>query len=93
MSDYISREALKNAIHADGNLTAYTEYIINRIPSADVVEQKHGKWIEHEDGWRDPYYDCSACGESWTTIDGTPQQNGMNFCPNCGARMDGANDV
>ena len=57
------------------------------IPSADVVERKTGKWIEQEDGWGGYYYDCSVCNESWTTIDGTPWDNGMNFCPNCGAEM------
>lgn len=49
-----------------------------------------GKWIE-KDGWDgDVYYDCSVCGESWTTIEGTPWDNGMNYCPNCGAKMEGA---
>lgn len=51
---------------------------------------KTGKWIE-KDGWDgDVYYDCSACGESWTTIEGTPWDNGMNYCPHCGAKMEGA---
>ena len=46
-----------------------------------------GHWIEKEDYNLDIYYDCSECGESWTTIDGTPWQNGMNYCPHCGSRM------
>lgn len=59
---------------------------IKHLPS---VTQKSGKWIEQE-GWDgDVYYDCSVCGESWTTIDGTPWDNGMSFCPNCGADMRG----
>jgi len=49
---------------------------------------KEGKWVEHEDAFGDTYYDCSVCGESWVTIDGTPWQNGMNYCPHCGVRMD-----
>ena len=51
--------------------------------------QKTGKWIEKTDYMGDTYYDCSACGESWMTIDGTPWQNGMNYCPHCGAKMEG----
>jgi hypothetical protein len=47
----------------------------------------HGEWIEKEDFNQDIYYDCSICGNSWCTLDGTPWQNGMNFCPNCGASM------
>ena len=51
-------------------------------------QQKTGKWEEKVDYIGDTYYDCSACGESWTTIEGTPWQNGMNYCPNCGAKME-----
>lgn len=51
---------------------------------------RHGRWIEKED-WNvdDYYYTCSACGEDFVTIDGTPSDNLWNFCPNCGAKMDG----
>ena len=58
---------------------------VNRMPT--IEERKKGKWIEQTDYIGDTYYDCSVCGESWTTIDGTPWENGMNFCPHCGARM------
>ena len=51
-----------------------------------------GKWIE-KDGWDgDVYYDCSVCGESWATIEGTPWDNDMNYCPHCGAKMEGAEE-
>ena len=57
-----------------------------------LKERKTGKWIE-KDGWDgDVYYDCSVCGESWTTIEGTPWDNDMNYCPNCGAKMEGAEE-
>lgn len=56
---------------------------------ADLVEVKHGEWIEKEEIYGDVYYTCSNCNNDWTTIDGTPQENFMNFCPNCGAKMDG----
>lgn len=60
------------------------------FPSADVQPVKHGKWEEIEEygGWGDTHYRCSVCGEEWYLEDGTPQQNNMNFCPRCGARMD-----
>lgn len=55
-----------------------------------LQEQKVGRWIE-KDGWDgDVYYDCSACGESWITIEGTPWDNDMNYCPHCGAKMEGS---
>ncbi len=53
-------------------------------------ECKTGKWIEKDGFDGDVYYDCSACGESWTTIEGTPWDNDMNYCPHCGAKMEGA---
>lgn len=53
-----------------------------------LLKKQHGRWIEKEDYNLDTYYDCSVCGESWTTVEGTPWQNGMNYCPHCGAKMD-----
>ena len=51
------------------------------VPSADVVEIRHGKW---EQGDLPTYggYKCSLCGESTTHYK-------ANFCPNCGATMVG----
>lgn len=51
--------------------------IIESIPTADVQSVKHGRWMY-------PFY-CSECGF-------TPYYSSdlaYNYCPNCGARMDG----
>lgn len=61
------------------------------IPSAQP-EQKKGRWIETDDGWDSIYYVCSECGCPRTLIDGTPEDNGMHYCPNCGADMRGDTD-
>ena len=47
----------------------------------DVVEVKHGMWIyKGISDW------CSVCGR-WLVIEqGTAD---MNYCPHCGAKMDG----
>ena len=63
--------------------------LMEEAPTADVAEVKRGKWIEKEEVYGDVYYTCSNCNNDWTTIDGTPQENFMNYCPNCGAKMDG----
>lgn len=55
---------------------------------ADYAEVKHGEWIEKEEVYGDVYYTCSNCNNDWTTIDGTPQDNFMNYCPHCGAKME-----
>lgn len=55
------------------------------IPAAKVSPVCHGRWIEqYEEG----LYSCSACGAEWVTIEGTPEENDMDFCPHCGAKMD-----
>lgn len=61
----------------------------------EVVEYApvvHGRWVEKDDNWYETYYDCSVCGDSWVPIDGTPEQNNVKYCPNCGAKMDGGVD-
>ena len=54
---------------------------------ADARPQGKWKTIEGIDG--DEYYECSNCGEPWVLTAGTPKDNNMNFCPNCGAKMKG----
>lgn len=46
-----------------------------------------GEWKFEPDIYDCGTYVCSKCGEPWTLIDGTPIENNMNFCPNCGAPM------
>ena len=66
--------------------------LIDRQPTADVVEVRHGEWIGTEyDGYADgnPVYDkweCSKCHEEYC-YEGEPPL--YNYCPNCGAKMDG----
>ena len=46
---------------------------------------RHGKWVDLDDGvWR-----CTACGDEFYFEVGTPIMNNGNYCPCCGARMDG----
>lgn len=52
------------------------------FPNSDVQEVKHGKWILQYDN---KYAKCSECG----VIRNIESQLGWNYCPNCGAKMDG----
>lgn len=48
-----------------------------------------GRWIEKDGMWcDDPTFRCSVCGEEYELLEGTPIDNGMNYCPNCGAKME-----
>ena len=53
--------------------------VIKSMPTIDPV--KHGRWNGGADEDQDEVYICSECGEVlyWKA----------NYCPNCGARMDG----
>jgi hypothetical protein len=64
--------------------------IIHRLPSADVQPVKHGKWIDIYEYCKahdlrpsglEVYYWCSKCDKA--------EKKTSDFCPNCGARMDG----
>lgn len=52
-------------------------------PNLDVVEVVHGRWLWQKDGEADyeQYWMCSECKD--VTFFKT------NYCPNCGAKMDG----
>lgn len=93
--DYIKREDALKAIERiscdtckrDKCMCKACEYgdsidEIEDIPPADVVEVRHGTSKGYEDsyGWKDV---CSLCGCEFTT------SRSANYCPNCGARMDG----
>lgn len=62
--------------------------ILNNIPAADVVPVCRGTWKQDEWDDEDGIYRCSVCGNKFILIDGTPEMNLYNYCPNCGARMD-----
>lgn len=62
---------------------------IRSAPTVQLAPVVHGRWEEVDDVWDDLHYRCSACGCEWFLEDGTPAENGMNYCPNCGAKMDG----
>ena len=61
---------------------------IMRIPFADVQEVRHGKWLptSHPDQKR-----CSVCDvRSFIAL--YPCINKADYCPHCGAKMDGKED-
>ena len=63
--------------------------LVASAPTADAVPVVHGTWKTVEDWDGDEHYECSVCGEEWFLEAGDPKSNNMNYCPHCGARMDG----
>ncbi len=71
----------------DGNTSKDVRRLLS-IPAADVAPVRHGRWL----GWGksgtptyENYGTCSVCGE-----DAEIYTEHRNYCPNCGARMDGS---
>ena len=59
-----------------------------RPVSREQVEKVwRGKWQYHPEDYDELTWTCSRCGEVWTLIDGTQDDNNMDFCPACGAPM------
>ena len=56
------------------------EPILNEMPTADVAEVKHGRWL-YDDG---AMHKCSVCGELSCCT--------SHFCGECGAKMDEVED-
>lgn len=100
MADYIEREAadktltLSAANDKDKNRRIWAKAIcvLHDLPAADVAPVVHGSWISWEEA--DNFipsarrHECSVCHDAAQVL-----VNGLellsDYCPNCGARMDG----
>ena len=70
-------------------------HCVDGKPAADVVEVRHGRWVDENKNpipWDEcnskcPSHSayCSGCGE-WLTASDEYPVTGL-YCPNCGARM------
>lgn len=88
--EYIERDA---AVAFLENMAA-SRYLIQcfenkeRFPAADVAPVVHGEWIKGEENSHRRIIECSHCKTGWV-LDNS--ETNPNYCPNCGARMDGGN--
>lgn len=96
MSDYIKRDdvqdylrgllVLGNAVFID---PAKEIEIVESIPAADVHPVRRGYWLFAYDG----YLHCSKCAQKAPVVQpyqDEPVTVATNFCPFCGAKMEGA---
>ena len=96
MADYIDREALVERLTR--NLSAcnpgtfsercYQDAIntVNFFPASDVAPVVHGRWVKQHIESVDSaeFSKCSVYNYPVSTM-----WNRTNYCPNCGAKMDG----
>lgn len=79
--------------HEENKNFMQCESAIERLPAADVVPVRHGRWIEYpeclrfENAYSDDHIVCSECHEVFSILDNCTEA--FNYCPNCGAKMDG----
>lgn len=107
MAEYIEREALIKKIDEGFDKTdpcgeeqigfLKCRRIVREILAADVAPVRHGQWDGEGDGYADgeiviDVWYCSKCG--YCIDDGTDDPNILpNYCPHCGAKMDGDTDA
>lgn len=98
MAEYIKREAAIKAVEkadctlissdADDCKADYLREIIESVPAADVAPVVHGRWIES----KEHFYFKNGCKE-WINFYcsecDAPNNSPTDYCPNCGAKMDG----
>lgn len=87
MAEYIKREAVIDLITRRYENPEICTEEINSIPAADVAPVVHGRW---EPG--NPI--CPVCGgNKFKDLDADIWCDWQpDFCPNCGAKMDGGAD-
>lgn len=90
--EYIERGELIRTLNDEKiPYNADVNYFITNAPAADVVEVRHARWKDNH---------CTACGmmpmgeEIWDSCEFAPPKFEffMDFCPCCGAKMDGGSD-
>lgn len=95
MAEYIEREAVEKFIEDGLNNQDVAKRFghdaieimaeVHYMPAADVAPVVHGRWVTHyRSGTPVAEGYVSTCCDMWNN-------HKRNYCPNCGAKMDGGN--
>ena len=94
MAECIERDALLKKLITCGAICEFGECLIKQFPAADVSPVVHGRW---DDSGRYTFpgggtaVRCTECGCALTVSE--YRLNNWNYCPVCGAKMDGGGDT
>ena len=83
MAEYVEREKVLSKAAPVAGCFSYmiSAYDVIMLPTADVAPVRHGRWIKYQ---IPPIICCSNC--DWAT---DVEEKNFQYCPNCGAKMDG----
>ena len=68
------------------------EELVADVPTADVRENVHGRWVENGAYLGKLRFKCSACQEDMA-VSTVMLKPIWNYCPKCGADMRGDDDA
>lgn len=81
------RSTAKEVGQAILDVSNYIINIIKKEPTVDI--ELHAQWeqpscFDEENN----VFQCSNCKEEFVLISGSPKENGYEYCPHCGYKMD-----
>lgn len=78
------------ANYANNQVVGITANDIMRFPTVDAEPVKHGRWIGINEYCKKNGYTPSGLGNYyWCSECGKAEPKTSDWCPNCGAKMDG----
>lgn len=95
LQDCIREDGMRIAALIEENKALHQD--VRRLTAVDAAPVVHGRWIGEADGYADgelvyDVWNCSRC--DYCIDDGTDNPELLpNYCPNCGAKMDGEGDA
>ena len=86
MTRLIDADAIPWFVEGIGDIPVVTREEIDNMPTVEAEPVRHGKWLCSDDMYETAV--CSVCNcdteEPYEFV-----KKSWNFCPNCGAKMDG----
>ena len=94
MADYIDREkifSIWRSMPAPASVTSLAA-AISQTPAADVAPVRHGRWLTT--GAYPHHLYCSVCYKTYAKNAKWVDELDLptNYCPNCGAKMEGGHN-
>ena len=78
-------------IWAGDSVVGIRRFDLSYLPTIEAEPVRHGRWVEKVGLFDEIINRCSVCEED-VFLDGESIVGLYNYCPNCGAKMDGGGD-